>query len=376
MSTLDIDKMVEAGTSEDKIYLAGQWQLVWWKLRRHKLAISGATVLLCLYSFALFCEFFSPYDVDQWHTNVAYAPPQRLRLFDGSRFHLRPFVYGLSLTRDPETLRKIYVPDKDNKSPVYFFVRGNPYKLWNLLATDIHFFGIKDEGTIFLLGTDRMGRDVLSRILYGARISLFIGLIGVFLSFGIGLLLGGISGYYGGSADIVIQRIMEFLRSIPIIPLWMSLSAALPPDWSPIKVYFGITIILSIVGWTNIARVVRGKLLALREEDFTMAAMLAGASELRIIVRHLLPAFLSHIIVAVTLNIPRMIIGETSLSFLGIGLRPPAVSWGVLLQEAQNVRNVALYPWLMLPVIFVIFTVLAFNFFGDGLRDAADPYVT
>jgi len=273
-----------------------------------------------------------------------------------------------------ETLQKIYSEDKIKKYPIHFFAHGEKYKMWNLFPMDIHLFGVKDRGVIFLLGTDRMGRDMFSRILYGARISLSIGLVGVFLSLVIGLALGGISGYLGGVTDTILQRVIEVLRSFPTIPLWMALSAAVPPQWPPLRVYFGITVILSFIGWTGLARVVRGKLLALREEDYAMAAKIAGCKDMRIIGRHLLPGFLSYIIVSMTLSIPGMILGETSLSFLGLGLRPPITSWGVLLKEAQNVRTVALHPWLMIPVIFVIITVLAFNFLGDGLRDAADPY--
>jgi len=359
--------------AEEKFYVATQWQLMWRKFKKHKLAILGGTILVIFYVLGTFCEFFSTQDLYKQHLGYIHAPPQRIRFFHEGGFHLRPFVYGLKRRLDPRTLRRTYVEDKTKKYPIYFFVHGDKYKLWNLFPTDVHFFGVK-EGTMFLFGTDKLGRDLFSRNLYAARISLSVSLIGVALSFVLGCILGGISGYFGGRVDMAIQRVIEFLICIPTIPLWMALSAALPKKWSPIKVYFGITIILSIVGWCGLARVVRGKLLELREEDFVMAAKIAGASELRIIVNHLLPSFLSYLIVSLTLSIPNMILGETSLSFLGLGIRAPAVSWGVLLQNAQNVRTVALHPWLLIPGLFVIITVLTFNFLGDGLRDAADPY--
>jgi len=358
---------------EETYYLASQWQLMWRKFIKHKLAIFAVIVLNILYFIAIFCEFFSPYDIYKRNNKYIYSPPQRIHFFDEEGFNFRPFVYGLKRTINPETLRKIYTEDRTKRYPIYFFVHGDKYKLWNLFPSDIHLFGVK-EGAVFLFGTSRLGRDLFSRNLYAARISLSIGLVGIFLSFILGCTLGGISGYYGGAADTVIQRVIEFLISIPTIPLWMALAAALPPHWSAIKTYFGIVIILSIVGWCGLARVVRGKFLELREEDFAMAAKIAGATDGRIITRHLLPSFLSYLIVSLSLSIPGMILGETSLSFLGLGLRPPVVSWGVLLKEAQNVRTVALYPWLLIPGLFVIITVLVFNFLGDGLRDAADPY--
>ena len=360
-------------STEEEYYIASQWQLMRRKFLKHKLAIFGGIILVIFYIVAMFCEFFSTQGMYKRHTAYIYCPPQRIHFFDESRFNLRPFIYGLKRTIDPETWRRVYVEDKTKKFPLYFFVRGDEYKLWNLFPIDIHFFGI-EEGTIFLFGTDNLGRDLFSRNLYAARISLSIGLVGVALSFILGCVLGGISGYYGGAADMLIQRVVELLICIPTIPLWMALAAALPSDWSPIKTYFGITVVLSIVGWTGLARVVRGKLISSREEDFTMAAKIAGATNARIITRHLLPSFLSYLIVSLTLAVPWMILGETALSFLGLGIRPPAVSWGALMQEAQNVRTVAQNPWLLLPGLFVIITVLTFNFLGDGLRDAADPY--
>ena len=345
---------------------------MWRKFIKHRLALVGASMLIILYIVAIFCEFFSPYHI-YTRSKYLYCPPQRIHFFDEEGFHLRPFVYGLKTSRDPVTLRMKYSVDKTKKYPIYFFVHGCKYKFWGLFKTDIHLFGVK-EGVIFLFGTDKLGRDLFSRNIYASRISLSIGLVGVAISFVLGSLLGGISGYYGGVADTIIQRIIEFLICIPTIPLWMALSAALPPRWSPIKVYFSITVILSVVGWAGLARVVRGKFLELREEDFVMAAKISGASEQRIITRHLLPSFLSYLIVNITLSIPGMILGETALSFLGLGIRPPAVSWGALLKDAQHIRVVAQFPWLLIPGFFVIVTVLAFNFLGDGLRDAADPY--
>lgn len=326
------------------------------------------------YIVGVFSEFFSPYDIYKRHSNYIYSPPQKIHFFDKTgKFNIRPFVYKLKQVTDPITWRRIYSEDKTKQYPVYFFVHGDKYKFWNLLEADIHLFGVSG-GTIFLFGTDNLGRDLFSRNIYAARISLSIGLVGVAFSFIVGIILGGISGYFGGAPDMIIQRMIEFFISIPAIPLWMALSAALPAKWSPIKIYFGITIILSIIGWCGLARVVRGKLLELREEDFIMAAKIAGATDGRIIIKHLLPSFLSYLIVSLTLSIPTMILGETALSFLGLGLRPPVVSWGVLLKNAQNVRTIALYPWLLIPGLFVIITVLTFNFLGDGLRDAADPY--
>jgi len=360
-------------SAEERLYVASQWQLMGRKFKKHKLAIFGGVVLGIFYLVAIFCEFFSPQDIYKGYTQYIYCPPQRIRFFDEKGFHFRSFVYGFKRTRDPKSLRRIYTEDKTKKYPIYLFVRGDKYKLWNLFEADIHLFGVK-EGVMFLFGTDKLGRDLFSRDLYAARISLSIGLVGVAISFILGSILGGISGYYGGVADMIIQRITEFLLCIPTIPLWMGLSAALPPEWSPIKVYFGIIIILSLRGWCGLARVVRGKLLELREEDFAMAAKIAGATDEMIITRHLLPSVLSYLIVNLTLAIPWMILGETSLSFLGLGLRAPIVSWGVLLKNAQNVRTVTMHPWLLIPGLFVIIVVLTFNFLGDGLRDAADPY--
>jgi peptide/nickel transport system permease protein len=358
----------------EQFYVAKPWQLMVWKFRKHRLAVYAAWLLVALYIMAALCEFIAPYTLEQQQIQYAFVPPQRIHFFSKDGFHFRPFVYGIKGRRHPETLQKIYWEDRSVRYPIRFFVRGKAYKLWGFFPTDRHLFGTDKGGTFFLLGTDSLGRDLFSCIVYGARISLTIGLLGVALSFLLGLTIGAVSGYYGGWVDHVIQRGIEILRSFPAIPLWMALAAALPSSWSPLQVYLGITVVLSFIGWTGLARQVRGKILSLREEDFAVAALLAGASHWRIMMRHLLPSFMSHIIVAVTLAVPAMILGETALSFLGLGLRPPVTSWGVLLQAAQNVQAVAMHPWLLTPVIFVVLTVLAYNFVGDGLRDAADPY--
>lgn len=355
----------------EKYYVASQWQLMWRKFRKHKLAIASGVVLLLLYASAIFADFIAPYPKNQ-RSSYRYASPQALHF--ASSQHTGPHVYGYKQRNDPRTLRIINEPDKTKILPVKFFVHGHEYRFLGLFSTDIHLFGVEGEGTIFLFGTDELGRDLFSRILAALRISLFIGLVGVFLSFVIGVILGGISGYFGGVVDIAIQRLIDLLLSIPTIPLWMALSASLPPYWSSIRVFFGITIILSLISWGGIARVVRGKFLELREEDYVTAAIVAGSTSWRIIFRHLVPAFASYLIVQLTLSIPGMIIGETALSFLSLGIRAPAVSLGTLLEDAQNIRVVALYPWLLIPAIFLIVIVLAFNFLGDGLRDAVDPY--
>jgi len=356
--------------------VASQWQLMWWKFRKHKLAVFSSIVLLLLYLIAAFCEFLSPNLPDARFTEYKNSPPQKIHFVDPETgFQLRPFVYGMSEKVDPQTFRRTFTEDPEKKYPIYFFVKGEPYKMWGFIPMNIHLFGLEDpKNALILMGTDQLGHDLFSRILYGARISLSFGLLGIVLTLILGLLLGGISGYLGGVTDTIIQRAIDLLICIPTIPLWMALSAALPKDWSALKIYFGLIIIFSIIGWTGLARVVRGKMLSLREEDFTMAARLAGASDLRIIRKHLLPSFASYIIVNVTLSIPGTILGETALSFLGIGLQPPVVSWGVLLQDSQSLETLAHHPWLLWPAAFIILTVLMFNFLGDGLRDAADPY--
>jgi peptide/nickel transport system permease protein len=366
-------KVAVALPEEESIYRLTQWQLMLRKFRQHKVAVVGGYVLAFVYLTAIFAQFLSPYPIEH-REERAYQPPQTLHFRDASGVQLRPFVYGMTMTRDPQSLESIYVDDPAQEYPFRFFVRSWEYKLWGLIPTDLHLFGTDEGGYVFLLGTDDLGRDMLSRILHGAQISLSVGLMGIALSFVIGLTLGGISGYFGGTLDVLIQRVIEFLRGIPTLPLWMALSAAVPPNWPPIRVYFGVTLVLATIGWTGLARVVRGKLLQLRAEDYVMAAEFLGASESRIIARHMLPGMASYLIVRLTLAVPGMILGETALSFLGLGLRPPVVSWGVLLQKAQNVQTMYLHPWTLAPAVAVIMVVLAFNTFGDGLRDAADPY--
>lgn len=362
-------------TDEEKFLVASQWQLIRWRFMRHRVAVFSLIVLIIFYLLALFPEFFSPYAADDYDIDYVTAPPQRLRFFDNGQFQLRPFVYGLTATLDAKTFRTTYAIDPSQKRPLYFFVKGEPYKLLGLFASDRHLYGI-EEGKVFLFGADERGRDLLSRIIYGSRISLSIGLIGIAISSLIGIIMGGISGYAGGVTDMIIQRVIEFIRSIPTLPLWMALSVALPPTWTVVQTYFGIVMILSLVGWTGLARVVRGKFLSLREEDFVMAAQLNGATERTVIFKHLLPLFYSHIIASLTLSVPGMIIGETALSFIGLGLQAPAVSWGVLLKDSQRIRVLAEAPWLLIPAIFIVVAILCFNFVGDGMRDAADPYAS
>jgi peptide/nickel transport system permease protein len=363
---------------EERISVASQRQLIWWRFRRHRLAMVSGVVILLFYLSALGADFLATADPERSDARLNLMPPQPIHFFDEGRWF--PHVCPVKGERDLTTFKKIYVADCASKIPVHFFVRGFSYKFLGLIPLDWHLIGVGEgytaEETLFLLGTDVQGRDLWSRLMYGTRVSLSIGLVGVALSLALGIILGGISGYYGGAIDNVIQRLIEIVRAVPTIPLWMGLAAALPRSWSVLQVYFAITLIISLFAWTDLARVVRGRFLALREEDFVTAALLAGAKPRRIIFGHMLPSFYSHIIAAVTLAIPAMIVSETSLSFLGLGLRPPAISWGTLLQSAQNIQSVALTPWLLIPAIPVIVAILAFNFLGDGLRDAADPYST
>jgi peptide/nickel transport system permease protein len=362
--------------AEEKVAAATQLQLTWWRFRKHRVAVISGIIVVLFYLMALFADFLAVTEPHSTDASRSYIPPQAIHWFDPDG-GFAPHVYALKGRRDMRTFKLIYAPDPTDRRYLRFFAEGYSYKLFGLFETRRHLIGLDrgvPEDALFLLGTDQLGRDVWSRLMLATRTSLTIGLIGVSLSLFLGILLGGISGLYGGAIDTVIQRVIEILRSIPTIPLWMGLAAALPNDWTVTQVYIAITVIISLIGWTELARVVRGRFLALREEDFVTAAELAGASQLRIIFRHMVPSFLSHIIAAVSLALPAMIISETTLSFLGLGLRPPAISWGVLLQDAQNLQAIAIAPWLLLVAVPVVIVILAFNFLGDGLRDAADPY--
>lgn len=368
-----LDQQVHAGS----LVAASQWTLIWHKFSRHRLAMVALVVVILIYLVAAFAEFLAPYDPGKFDPRYTFAPPQQIHLFltdeEGTRF--APHVLGFTSKVDTKSFRRLFEPNPEHVIPIGFFVEGQPYKFWGLFETNRHFLGPLDAADpFFLIGGDRLGRDLLSRTIHGTRISMSIGLVGVTLSLIIGLILGGISGYRGGLIDRVIQRVIEFIRSVPTIPLWLGLAAAMPKDWPPLQIYFAILIILSLIGWTEIARVVRGRFLSLRREDFVIAARLDGVSEFRLIMRHMMPSLYSHIIAAITLAIPNMILAETALSFLGLGLQPPIVSWGVLLQDAQNLRAITQAPWLFVPGICVVVAVLALNFLGDGVRDAADPY--
>jgi peptide/nickel transport system permease protein len=365
-----------AETKEQRIFVASQWQLMWWRFRKHRVAVASGLVVLGFYAVVIGADFLAYADPNASEAQRSLMPPQRIFWFEGWRFS--PHVLAVTGARDPATFQRVYRTDPGRKIPIRFFAEGFEYRFLGFIPASRHLIGV-DGGVdasqkIFLLGTDVQGRDLWSRLMYGTRISLTIGLFGVLASLVLGVVLGGLSGYYGGVTDTVIQRTIEIFRSIPTIPLWMGLAAALPRDWSILQIYFAITIIISLLGWTELARVVRGRFLAMREEDFVVSARLVGCSQFRTIFVHMVPSFMSHIIAATTLALPAMIISETALSFLGLGLRPPAISWGVLLQQAQNVQTVALTPWLMIPALPVIVAVMAFNFLGDGLRDAADPY--
>jgi peptide/nickel transport system permease protein len=375
VSTAPFDpQSVEVMTDEQmRVYQASQLRLMWWKFKRHRLALASGIFLAALYLMIVFCEFLAPYNLHTRNVDFIHAPPQPIHMFHEGQF-VGPFVYGRQMNLNMDTLKREYTDDHTDVQPLRFLCRGDGYEFWGLFDGDLHLVCPAKDGQMFLLGTDRLGRDVLSRIIYGARISLTIGLIGITFSFVLGIVIGGLAGYHGGVLDLIVQRIIEVLQSIPSIPLWMALAAIMPVTWSPILIYFGITIILGLFDWTGLARAVRSKLLSLREEDYVLAAQLMGAKSSRIIGRHLIPGFMSHLIATATISIPGMILGETALSFLGLGLRPPITSWGILLTEARSVSVIAFYPWLLYPMIPVILVILAFNFLGDGLRDAADPY--
>lgn len=358
---------------QEAVFLASQKKLMWWKFKRHKVAVFCGVFLAIMYFMTIFAEFLAPFSLDTRNSKYPYAPPQSVHMFHEGEF-IGPFVYDYKTSLDLTTLKRSFKPDTGKIIKLNFFCSGDSYDFWGIWEADNHLICPDKRDPVFLLGSDRLGRDVLSRMFYGARISLTIGLVGIAISFTLGIVIGGLAGYYGGWVDLVAQRMIEVIQSLPTLPLWLTLVAIMPVTWSPIFIYFGITVILGLIDWTGLARAVRSKLLALREEDYVLAARLMGAKPSRIIGLHLVPGFMSHLIASATITIPTMILGETALSFLGLGLRSPTVSWGVLLNEAQNINVVALYPWLILPVVPVILVILAFNFFGDGLRDAADPY--
>ncbi|WP_152362788.1 ABC transporter permease [Microlunatus speluncae] len=363
------------GHGAEEVAAAKQSRLIWWAFRKHRLAVVGLIAVLLIYLVALFAEFLAPFDTGRFDADYSYAPPQLIQVGDRGAEGFGLYVNGYTSVMDNETLAVSYTVDESRRVPIGLFVRGDEYRLWGLIPGDRHLIGPVDPADpMYLLGADRNGRDLFSRIIHGTRVSMTIGLIGVALAFALGVVLGGISGYFGGKIDILIQRVVEFFMSIPTLPLWLGLAAALPGDWGPIQRYFAITVILAIIAWTDLARVTRGRFLSLRSEEFVTSAHLDGNSQRAVIFRHMLPSFTSHLVASLTLSVPGMILAETSLSFLGLGLQAPVVSWGVLLQEAQNVRTLATAPWLMIPGLGVIIAVLALNFVGDGLRDAADPY--
>ena len=385
MST-EIETDAKKQTKAEQYFVASNWVLMRRRFFKHRLAVFSLFILAFLYLVGAFAGFVSPYDKILSNTELALLPPTRVRIFHEGKL-LRPFVYGVTRKRNPENFLWVYSEDRSIRYPIRIGVKGDPYQFIGIFETDVHLFGVDEPvetdvpleedhlpGVVYLFGADQLGRDVFSRTIYGARISLSIGLIGVAISFILGCLIGGISGFAGGAVDMALMRSVEFIESIPGMPLWMALAAAIPIGWPTITKYFLITVILSLIGWTGLSRTVRGKILALREEDYVMAARISGQTTVQTVVRHMLPNFMGYLIVSLTLSVPGMILGETGLSFLGLGLQPPVVSWGVALQQASNVRTIAVYWWLLIPALFVVAAVLVFNFVGDGLRDAADPY--
>lgn len=377
-ATIPKDKLtgIDEAAAEEKLkyYTAKQWQLVWWRFRRNQLGMIGAVILSIFITILILAEFLAPYGGMTNDVKYLLGPPQTIHFWDENGFSLRPFVFGVTTERDPVTLAMVPTIDTSQRRYLFFFVQGEEYTYWFTgITASLRLFGV-EEGFVHLFGTDKLGRDLFSRLMFATRTSLTLGVVGVFIAFVIGLILGGAAGYMGGQVDFFIQRLIELTRAVPTIPLFMGLAAALPRDWPPEKVYFMITLILGFLGWTTLARRIRSKLLSLRNEDYVIAAQLAGGSSTRIIARHMLPSFTSYIIVDIVVSFPYMILAETVLSFVGLGLRPPVISWGVLLQGAQNIQAIENAPWLFIPVIFVVFAVLGFTFLGDGLRDAADPY--
>jgi len=362
------------GKEQDARYFtASQWQLVWWRFRRHKMAMAGGLVLALMSFCGLFAGFVAPYEGTTRDRDYVLGPPQMIMFWDHNGFSFQPFIHGITTERDPETLQKVATVDPEVRHYISFFVRGDDYKILGLVEGDIHLFGVRD-GFVHLFGTDDLGRDLFSRTMFGTGTSISIGVIGVVLSFILALIIGGIAGYFGGWLDYGIQRATEIVRVVPVIPLFMGLAAAFPKEWTNIQVYFAMTVVLGLLGWPTLARRIRGHLLSQRTEDYVLAAELAGSSPYRVISKHLLPSFTSYIIVDLVITFPYTILSETALSFVGLGLRPPSISWGILLQDAQNIRAIEQAPWLFIPAAFVVIAVLAFTILGDGLRDAADPY--
>ena len=378
-AALDLSNLPTKKIEDEAYEVASQYKLMWWKFRKHRLATIAGPILIAMYVIAVFCEFLAPVAPLRRHSEHLHAPPAQIRFVrsDGS-FSLRPFIYHMVMERNPVTFRREYVENTSRRYYLTLFPRGEPYRMWGLFNMERRLFGLYGVDytnfNLFLLGTDSLGRDLFSRIIHGGRISLSFGIVSIIFTFLIGLILGGLAGYLGGIVDNVIMRVIEVLQCVPGIPLWMALAAALPREWTPIQVYLGMVLIMSLIGWTHLARVVRGNLLSVREEDYIMAARLSGTGHWKIIRKHMIPSFMSFIIVSMTLTIPASILGETALSFLGLGLQPPVISWGVLLIESQSLTTLAHHPWLLWPALPVFITVLMFNFLGDGLRDAADPY--